>query len=47
MKKRIILGIIVLIATFNTFSEELSSEELFNTGLKIIKKLKNIIKNHF
>ena len=34
MKKRIILGIIVLIATFNTFSEELSSEELFNTGLK-------------
>ena len=34
MKRKIILGIIILVAAFNSFSEELSSEELFNTGLK-------------
>ena len=34
MKKKIILAIITLIISLNLFSEEVSSEELFNTGLK-------------
>ncbi|MDO5089627.1 MAG: hypothetical protein Q4D53_07565, partial [Leptotrichiaceae bacterium] len=34
MKKLIILGIAALIMSFNIFSEEISSEELFNKGLK-------------